>query len=275
VIAPLAALLVVGLSAEAPALELAPAALAETPAAEPAAARVARPAPVYRLYPAADAAVMVTSAITIIVPEIFADEIIRFRCPCDPSEVNGFDRGAIGNHSTVAGGVSDVTLVAAIAVPPLLDLVDVGMGEAFLTDLAVYAQVMLVNGALAQIAKYTVQRPIPRTYAGDPLFLHEPAGYGSFFSGHTSTVFAALTATAMTARLRHGERWWPWAVAGVVGSSVAWERVAAGRHFPSDVLVGAAVGTATGVVIPWLHVRTPEAVTLVPVRRGLGIAVRF
>ena len=29
----------------------------------------------------------------------------------------------------------------------------------------------------------------------------------------------------------------------------------AGFHFPSDVLVGAAVGTTLGVLVPWLHTR--------------------
>ena len=40
-----------------------------------------------------------------------------------------------------------------------------------------------------------------------------------------------------------------------MGSSVAIERVADGRHFPSDVIVGAVMGTATGIAVPLLHAR--------------------
>ncbi len=169
---------------------------------------------------------------------------------------------------------SDVTAILAIVAPPLLDLADVGAGQAFYTDAAVFAETLLVNGALVEIAKYAVQRPLPRTYAGDPTLVSQPGGYRSFYSGHASTTFAALAASSMTLRLRYGERYWPWVVTGLVGTSVAVERVAAGRHFPTDVMVGAAVGMAVGVVVPWLHAIGP-GLTVSAVGRGLGVAGRF
>lgn len=232
------------------------------------------PPVVYRLRAEVDAPVIAGAAAAITVPALFASDIIRERCPCDPSEINGLDRGAVGNHSAFADVASDATAAAAMVVPPLLDLIDVGHGEAFQSDAVVFAETLLVNGALVQIAKYTVQRPLPRTYAGDASLIHSPGGYRSFYSGHTSTVFAALTSTAMTVRLRYGERWWPWGIAVGVGSSVALERVAGGRHFPSDVMVGAVAGSLVGIAVPALHAKE-SPVTLVPSAHGLAVALRF
>jgi membrane-associated phospholipid phosphatase len=118
---------------------------------------------------------------------------------------------------------------------------------------------MAVNGLLLTAAKFITQRPLPRTYAGDPSLINRPEGYRSFYSGHTSNVFAALSATAMTIRLRYGEKTWPWVVTAVLGSSVAVERVADGRHFPTDVMAGAVMGTAVGIVVPWLHSRSKSS----------------
>ena len=59
-------------------------------------------------------------------------------------------------------------------------------------------------------------------------------------------------------------------VAGV-GTSVGIERVAAGRHFPTDVLVGVVAGTAVGVLVPYYHRRKLDQgffVTAAPVEDG-------
>ncbi len=231
-------------------------------------------APLYHVDARIDGAVMAGSALTLAVPALLASRIIRERCPCDPASVNAFDRPAIGNHSDVADVVSTVTVGLALAGPPALDLALGARGPALASDLVVFGEVVLVNGALVQLVKYTVQRPLPRTYAGDPGLVHGPGGYRSFYSGHTSTAMAALTAAAYTARRRYGERAWPWLVVAGVGASVGIERVAAGRHFPSDVLVGAAAGAAVGLVVPWLHARGSTLV-LVPMRGGLAVAGRF
>jgi membrane-associated phospholipid phosphatase len=234
----------------------------------------ARVQPVYHVDARIDGAVSAGAALTIAVPALLASDIIRERCPCDPADVNAFDRPAIGNHNDAADVVSTVTVGLALAGPPVLDYALGARGPALTSDLVVFAEVVLVNGALVQIAKYTVQRPLPRTYAGDPGLVHDPRGYRSFYSGHTSTAVAALTAAAYTARRRYGEQVWPWLVVAGVGASVGLERVAAGRHFPTDVLVGAAAGAAVGLAVPWLHTRGSSLV-LAPVRGGLAVAGRF
>jgi membrane-associated phospholipid phosphatase len=51
-------------------------------------------------------------------------------------------------------------------------------------------------------------------------------------------------------------------------------RVAAGRHFPTDVLVGALAGSAIGMVIPWAHARrTPVTVALAPHADGAFVTL--
>ncbi|BDG04159.1 phosphatase PAP2 family protein [Anaeromyxobacter oryzae] len=235
------------------------------------------PAPdpvIYTLHPAVDGTVLALSALTIAVPSLFASELIHERCPCDPSSVNAFDRHAIGNHSHAADVTSDLTVALAMAGPPVVELVAVHGSRAIATDLVVFGEVLLVNGALVEIAKYTVQRPLPLTYAGDPALVSSPGGYRSFYSGHTSTAFAALSAGAFTLGQRRGERGWPWLVVAGVGASVGVERVLGGRHFPTDVMVGAVMGTLVGVGVPWLHLAA-RPVALVPSRRGLGVAVAF
>jgi len=215
-----------------------------------------RPVSIYRIDLAWDVPISLVAAAGVLVPNLMTDTLIHPHCPCPASEVPGFDRWAIGFASDTADLLSTVSAGLAVAVPVALDLTDVGASTPFLEDTAVFAETLLVDGALVTAAKYTVQRPIPRVYSPAlPAVVSSPSDYRSFYSGHTSLTFAALTAASMTWTLRHGATWWPWVVTVAVGTSVGLERIYAGRHFPSDVLVAAASGTLVGLAIPWLHSR--------------------
>jgi membrane-associated phospholipid phosphatase len=184
-------------------------------------------------------------------------------------------------HSTAAGVTSDVTVALSVAVPAVADAFRLGMTPALGEDLAILTETVAVNAAVVTGVKYLVQRPLPVTYDRRDGLPAQAQGYRSFYSGHTSTAVAALTASAWTLQFRDGPQAWPWVVTGLVGASVATERVMAGRHFPSDVLVGAAAGFGFGTLVPWLHRRpgSPAAavrdVRLVPADHGLGIAAAW
>ena len=65
-------------------------------------------------------------------------------------------------------------------------------------------------------------------------------------------------ATGVLFARRHpasGWRWAVWAGALALAGATAALRVAAGRHFFTDVVVGAAAGSAVGFGLPYLHLR--------------------
>ena len=92
----------------------------------------------------------------------------------------------------------------------------------------------------------------------------------SFPSGHTSTSFAA----AATLHNRYG--WKAGLPAYVVASFVGLSRVEAKRHRVGDVLVGAAIGTATGHLIT---TRANDRVHILPwgdtKSAGVDVSLRF
>lgn len=79
----------------------------------------------------------------------------------------------------------------------------------------------------------------------------------SFFSGHTSNAFAGASVTC-SHHLRHhvfGNALADGAACGlafVSAATVGTMRVVGQRHYVTDVLTGAAIGTASGFGIPWL-----------------------
>ena len=83
------------------------------------------------------------------------------------------------------------------------------------------------------------------------------ASYGMLRSGHTSSAFVTAVTIGETYRRRHDDLsvGLVYAVGLTLASVVAACRILAGKHFLSDVLVGAIVGTAFGLLIPALHDR--------------------
>ena len=212
------------------------------------------PAAIYHVSLPIDGAVIAVTAVGTLVPYLLSSHLIHPSCPCSPSSVNAFDRGVIGNASDAAGWISDATVALAIVVPPVADWLALRRSRPFLDDMVVFVESLSVNGALVTAAKYAAQRPIPRVYS-DPSLAGDPGNYRSFYSGHTSLLFAALSTTSVTLDARYGLTWQPWVATVLIGASVAAERVLGGYHFYTDVLVGAAAGVAVGTGVAVIHLR--------------------
>ncbi len=165
--------------------------------------------------------------------------------------------------------MSDVLLGGALFVPPVLNYFAQGLSPAFWEDAVVFVETLAVAGGVNSLFKHSVQRPIPRTYEGDPFYLNAAEGYRSFYSGHTTMVASSLSAAAFTVSKRYGHTVWPWVVVGSAGVGVGLGRVLAGYHFYSDVIVGLAAGVAIGTLVPWLHTRTAGQVFAFPIENGL------
>lgn len=203
-----------------------------------------------------DAAVTGTALVTALTPYLLADRIIRPRCPCPIDELSDLDRWAVGKRSHAAVVTSDLILGAAVAFPVLARAAPRGMDGAFLEDMVVYGEALAVSAALVSVMKVAVQRPLPRTYEGDPAMVASSEGYRSFYSGHVTITTTALVAWARIRELSGGESSaWPWLLAAGASAGVGIARIEAGNHFPTDVVMGAVVGTAVGYVVPTLHRR--------------------
>lgn len=93
----------------------------------------------------------------------------------------------------------------------------------------------------------------------------------------STLAFGVVSATGTVAPLR-GYRWAPlaWAVGLPLAASTAYLRLAADRHYLTDVLVGGAVGTTVGALVPLLfHGRRRETIPVVVVPTTAGALVQW
>jgi len=188
----------------------------------------------------------------------------------DPSNINwGIDRDAIGNPSTSADNASDVAALVTLAGPSILALMTQpgvhGFGNAVRRPFVLYGESLLLAQALTQVLKHVTDRPRPFTYlpaperptassydvTADDAFLSLP-------SGHAATTFAAASYAAtdnLLSRPDAGSREHVAiaAIGGLLAGFTSNLRIKADQHFPSDVLVGGLIGTASGVSVPLLH----------------------
>jgi len=198
---------------------------------------------------------------------------------CNRANVNPFDRPFAGYFSARWQTVGDVATAATLVLVPVALIVDEGVRSAW-TDVLVVGESVLMTVAVQAPASYAVGRPRPRLYGDSaPLSEREGANAGrSFFSGHVANCVAATIATTRALRRlgRAGLAWTTLAV-GLAGSAlVGVARVEAGSHFPSDVLIGFAVGTSIGMAVPALHTLNLQATPLFgPQTSGLAVTGAF
>jgi len=105
--------------------------------------------------------------------------------------------------------------------------------------------VALAAGALSSALKLLIDRPRPVGSGGPEPLVSMPTS-SSMPSGHALVSFAcAATLAALAPRLA--------IPLYVLAAAIAWSRVVVGVHYPSDVIVGAALGVALATALRMLE----------------------
>jgi membrane-associated phospholipid phosphatase len=236
--------------------------------------------------PATDVVVTAAAATAWAASEVAKPVLAPARCRwCEPGPVDEAAREAVvWSAPARARRASDVlafgVLPAGVAAHQLLAARRAGDAGEGLEGLLYVAEATALTAALTQVAKFAAGRQRPLAYHSEPGRAHDPDDDLSFFSGHTSVAFALATSAGTVSTLR-GYPSAPWVWAGGLGVAVAigWLRMAGDAHWLTDVLAGAAVGTAVGIVVPRLaHGREPAAAAAAQpasVAPVLGWAVAF
>jgi len=210
------------------------------------------PAPPYRVG-WADAA-SVTAAATIALLGAHTTPPPATCAPCDRSELPGIDRWTVGLRSGPARTASDVALVG-VAGGALLAAVSGVEPTRARGDVVVLANAVAWTSAATEWLKVGFHRARPALYRdGAAQAAAEATNRRSFPSGHTSIAFAtavAYTTLSQRQQLPHATRNSLLLLGGATGVGAL--RVLGGKHFPTDVLAGAALGSAIGWIVARLH----------------------
>ena len=179
----------------------------------------------------------------------------------DKNDIPAWDRSAIYHYSSAANTTSDIGLITMQIAPTLLALSQLPRIRTrwrnLLTLAAMYSEAAMLTLGATQITKILANRPRPFLYNDSaPMTAKTESPYKSFFSGHTSTSFCSAVFISTVFADLYPRSPWRFVVIGTslsIASVTGMMRYFAGKHFPSDILVGAAVGSLFGYVVPYLH----------------------
>ena len=130
--------------------------------------------------------------------------------------------------------------------------------------LLINLEILSINGLITNIVKYGIGRQRP--YSFYQTKIDDDESYKSFFSGHTSTAFALGTSTAkMLCNYTSFNAKAIWASTLSLATVTGYLRIAADKHYFTDVLVGAIIGSTVGhIAFEKLHSRYNKKISNSP-----------
>lgn len=179
---------------------------------------------------------------------------------CAPTSVDIAVRDALvwKNHPDAARIASDIVGFGgtALVLSGMLFTAagDERSGRRLFDDAIPMVESAIVGGILQSTVKYLVRRHRPFARHAQPGRAWHYDDHNSFWSGHTASVFAEAVSAGLVARER-GYRMEPaiWATGLTLAATTGYLRIAADKHYVTDVLVGAVLGAATGAIVTLLH----------------------
>ncbi|RKG63430.1 phosphatase PAP2 family protein [Corallococcus sp. CA054B] len=129
--------------------------------------------------------------------------------------------------------------------------------EFFAQDATIMVQSAVLASLANQAVKFAVGRERPFVHvlpeAEKGLTAHPTDNNLSFYSGHTNLAFSLAVSAGTVAAMRgYKHQAVIWGVGLPLAASVGLLRMGADKHYLSDVLTGAVLGTAFGVAVPLL-----------------------
>lgn len=229
-----------------------------------------------------DGAVTLTAGLWMLTSEILKAELVPEKCRwCSRASdgapaLNSYDghvRNALVWQNTKAANVTS-SVLAFVALPVLsfagstASAATAGSLGYAPVDGLIVAEATLLAANLNQLTKFAFarERPFVRwmpSRAGEaiPEVTGSPSDDNlSFFSGHTTIAFALATSSGTVATLR-GYDAAPivWGAGLSMAAAVGYLRIAADKHYLTDVLTGVVVGSLVGVGVPMIfHGRRPD-----------------
>jgi membrane-associated phospholipid phosphatase len=193
------------------------------------------------------------------------------RSGLDPSRIAvAWDREAIRPRDLSTDHVGDILMAGSIAAPSLSVLATArapDRGTQALRTLVEQAEVTLLAEGASFLLKKALSRPRPFTYLDVRERSTEGANWAtsnqtfeSFPSGHATIAWAAAAQAVSSLAVRRPDlpasiHFLHGAAGGLLATGLCRQRVEGGFHFPTDVVGGAALGSAIGVAVPLLHAR--------------------
>ena len=187
----------------------------------------------------------------------------------DKDELLPWDKPLAGRYSESADFASDMGSILAVAPLALSGYAwfsGNSTGKEFATFTLMFAQSIAIGNGINLAVRSLEIWPRPYMYSdSDKAKEAKAEAYGSFFSGHASAAFTVATFTDQWFRFVYPNSPYKNIVRATAYSLAGLEsalRVAAGKHYFTDVVVGALVGTGISLGILEMHREINDKFTL-------------
>lgn len=173
------------------------------------------------------------------------------------NDINPIDRPATGNFSRGADHASDIPFYGSNLLPALF-LTNQKTRTHFGQIMAMYGEAASINLGMTVITKSLFRRPRPFVFNSEVLMEEKLTRNAktSFVSGHASlTALNCFFVAQVYSDFYPDNKWKPvvWGAAATIPAVTGYLRVAAGKHYPTDVATGYIMGATIGILVPHFH----------------------
>jgi len=200
------------------------------------------------------------------------------------SDINGFDRWAVYPYSKPLDKFSYYPFYASIPVPFIMMLARKDTRHDFWKLSMMYWETLSITGFFGSGSPLLIDRYRPYSYSiTTPMDQRvSQNGKNSAFSGHVEVIAASTFFIAKVYSDYYPEKKWiMYGFATAATAGMAYIRLDGGMHFPSDILVGGAIGALSGILVPQFHKRnlSNTSLSILPFSnseaKGLSLTYRF